>query len=94
MKTMSPAKKTDIQEPVSVPSITRTPEQALQSILDGVAETVINASDEEILHETPDPAKEAEAVRSILFNAVHAAAPEAGPIQPRSAHHAESSSKK
>jgi len=65
------------------------PEEKLDAIMDGLAETVLEASDEEILAESceqgRDPLKEAEEVRKILLDALKAKAPEA---EPRHQQHA------
>ena len=52
------------------------PEQELRSIMDGLAETVLDASDEEIFEEVReegrDPLKTAEEVRKLLLDATGA----------------------
>jgi len=67
----------DEQETEGPLSITRgDPARALQSIMDGLAETVLEASDEDLLSESReqgnDPVKEAEEVRAILLDALRA----------------------
>jgi hypothetical protein len=53
------------------------PVRTFQAIMDGLAETVLEASDEELLSESSDqgndPIKEAEEVRAILLDALKAA---------------------
>jgi hypothetical protein len=62
---------------------TRSPEETLQAMFDGVAEGVLEATDEEILAESRergrDPLEEAEEVRRLLLDALKAVAPEAEP---------------
>ncbi len=66
---------------------TRNPEETLQRIFDGIADGVLEATDEEILAESReqgrDPLKEAEEVRRVLLDAVKAIAPEAEPRRQR-----------
>jgi hypothetical protein len=60
--------------------VDRDPEQMLDSIMEGVAESVLEASDEEILAEARergcDPTQEANAVRQILLEALKRALPD------------------
>ena len=59
----------------------RDPEETWQSIMDGLGETVLQVSDQDILAESReqgrDPLKEAEDVRRVLLDAIKAIAPEA-----------------
>jgi hypothetical protein len=58
----------------------RTPEEKLQLIMERLAETVLNMSDEEVLAEVRaqgrDPLKEAEEVRKVLTDALKVAGKE------------------
>lgn len=53
----------------------RPPEEALESIVDGLAEIVLEASDEELLaearEESGDPTVQAERVRNVLLKAAN-----------------------
>lgn len=53
------------------PTHAHNPEDSLQSIYDGIAETLLETSDEEIMEETredgEDPIKKAEAIRNMLL---------------------------
>ena len=57
---------------------TRDPEETLDAILDGLAESILEASDEDILEELQeqgcDPLKAAEEVRELLLNTIITAA--------------------
>ena len=59
----------------------RDPEERWQSIIEGLEETVLQASEEELLTESReqgrDPLKEAEEVRKILLDALKAIPPDA-----------------
>jgi hypothetical protein len=67
---------------------TDNPEQTLESIMDGLAATVLAASDEEIIAELQkqgrDPIREAEDVRKILLDALKDATSETTPESQRS----------
>jgi hypothetical protein len=54
--------------------VDRDPQERLQSLMEGIAETILDASDEEILAESQeqgrDPFAEAEEVRRVLLDAL------------------------
>jgi len=61
------------QGPAAAPKTARQPEEVLRSIMDGLAETIFDATDEEVLKEASeqgkDPLKSAEQVRDLLLDA-------------------------